>query len=263
MKKKLVRSAIMVLVPVVSVLLLSGCWLFDFTSSGSPTITISPNTVTNGQIGKTYKFTVTAKNIPSGTKKVTFDYSFGDGSANATGSEEATVSGGKASIEISHSYSANSAYGLTVAVSDDTDILATGYASVLIGTQSAGRNYTLTKADYDADAWVAANSGGYGITVDKWDISALPKGCKFDLSFNAQSVPDKYIIEYPDGTIVLDTGWRGDSSYAGPLYPGGIVGVGAGEEDDIFTKGSQSYFKVTIIGPDPGTAWGYSMRAHK
>ena len=203
---------------------------------------------------------MTAKNIPSGTKKVTFDYNFGDGSANATGSEEATVSGGKASIEISHSYSANSAYGLTVAVSDDTDTLATGYASVLIGTQSAGTDYTLT----DLDEWVAADSGGYGITIDTWDISALPKGSKFDLRFDTQGIPDKYIIEYPDGTIVHDTGWRGNSSYNGsPLYPGGVVGGPEGEEDNIFVKGSQTHFKVTIIGPDPGTAWDYSIRAHK
>lgn len=260
MKKKWVRSALMVLIPVAPVLLLSGCFLFGSNSSGSPTVTISPNTVTNGQIGKTYTFTVTAENLPLGAKTVTFDYSFGDGSTNATGSKDANVSGRKASITISHSYRADNAYGLTVAVSDDTGTLATGYASVLIGTASAGTDYTLTLLD----EWIAADSGGYGITIDTWDISALPKGCKFDLEFDAYSVPDKYVIEYPDGTIVLDTGWRGDSSYDGDsLYPGGVVGDGYGEKDNVFVKGSQQYFKVTVIGPDPGTAWDYSIRAHK
>ena len=261
MKKKWSLGVFLVLVPVLSVLLPACDFFFNTSPSGSPVVTINPSTVTNGQIGKTYTFTVTANNIPSGTRTVTFDYSFGDGSSNATGSKDAAVSGGKATIKISHSYSANSAYGLTVAVSDDTDLLATGYASVIIGSTSAGSDYEIT--DADMDEWIAADSGGYGITIDTWDISDLPKGCKFDLWFDTYDVPDKYIIEYPDGTVVLDTGWRGSASYDGdPLYPGGVVGDPTGEEDSIFTKGSQSYFKVTIIGPDPTTAWDYKIRAH-
>jgi hypothetical protein len=29
----------------------------------------------------------------------------------------------------------------------------------------------------------------------------------------------------------------------------------------MFTKGSQQHFKITVIGPDAGTAWEYSIRA--
>ena len=98
--------------------------------------------------------------------------------------------------------------------------------------------------------------------MDTWDISQLPAGCVFDFTFDTVGQPDKYIIEYPDGTIVVDTGWRGDSSYEGDsAYPGGIAGAGAGQIDAMFTKGSQEHFKITVIGPDAGTAWDYSIRA--
>ncbi|HRU78595.1 MAG TPA: hypothetical protein P5214_09410 [Rectinema sp.] len=235
----------------------SGSFNFEV-STPSSTVTVDPSTVTNGTVGQTYSFTVTADNIPSGVSQVTFNYSFGDGSATGTGSQTATVSNHSASITISHAYSAASAYGLTVAVSDGSTTLATGYASVIIGQINPGNDYDLTVLD----TWSAANSGGYGITVDTWDISQLPAGCVFDMQFDAYSIPDKFIVEYPDGHTAKDTGWRGDSWYEGdPLYPGGIAGTGAGQIDSMFTKGSQQHFKITVIGPDAGTAWEYSIRA--
>ncbi|OQB96151.1 MAG: hypothetical protein BWX81_01537 [Spirochaetes bacterium ADurb.Bin110] len=234
----------------------SGSFSFEV-SSGTPTVTVDPNAVTNGTVGQSYSFTVTADNIPSGVSQVTFNYSFGDGSVTGTGSQPATVSNHSASITISHTYDAASAYGLTVAVSDGSTTLATGYASVIIGQVNPGNDYDLTVLD----DWIAANSGGYGITVDTWDISQLPTGCVFDMQFDAYSIPDKFIVEYPDGHTAKDTGWRGDSYYEGPLYPGGIAGTGAGQIDSMFTKGSQQHFKITVIGPDTGTAWEYSIRA--
>jgi len=225
---------------------------------GTPTVTVDPSTVTNGVVGQSYSFTVTADNIPSGVNQVTFSYNFGDGSASGTGSQAATVSNHSASITISHTYSSSSAYGLTVAVSDGSTTLATGYASVIIGQVNSGNDYDLTVLN----SWIAANSGGYGITIDTWDISQLPAGCVFDFKFDTVGQPDKYIIEYPDGTIVVDTGWRGDSFYEGrPAYPGGIAGDIDDELDAIFTKGSQQHFKITIIGGEPGTVWYYSIRA--
>jgi len=112
------------------------------------------------------------------------------------------------------------------------------------------------------DSWIAANSGGYGYTKDTWDISTLPTGCVFDLQFDTVGMPDRYIIQYPDGVTVLDTGWRGDSYYDGnPNYPGGVVGGPTGEEDAIFAKGTQQYFTIVIMGGEPGTVWYYSMKA--
>lgn len=111
------------------------------------------------------------------------------------------------------------------------------------------------------EVWKAAQSGGTGVTVDNWDIGTIPSGATFDIRFNAYSIPDKYIVEYPAGSVVLDTGWRGSSSYNGdPRYPGGIAGPGQGQENDIFSKGTVDSFKVTVVGGHPGTAWNYEIR---
>ena len=109
--------------------------------------------------------------------------------------------------------------------------------------------------------WSASQSGGFGVTVDTWDISDIPVDATFDIRFDALNVPDKYVVEYPVGTVVLDTGWRGSSFYEGnPLYPGGIAGPGRGEELDIFQKGVQNTFRVTVTGAQQGTIWYYDMR---
>jgi hypothetical protein len=117
-------------------------------------------------------------------------------------------------------------------------------------------------APSDIGTWRAANSGGYGVTNDTWDISMLPDGVTFDIRFDAQTVPDKFLIEYVSQTY-LDTGWRGASSYQGkPSYPGGIKGPGRGQVDNIFLKTpGNNTFQATVIGGEPGTAWGYDIRA--
>lgn len=226
----------------------------DFVSVTSPALTINPASITNGTQNQSYTFTLNASGLPSNLSQVTFNWNFGDAT---TGNKAVSVSNGTATTTISHSYTASSAYGLVVTVSDGATTLATTHASVLIGTTNAGTDYDLTVLNQ----WQAANSGGYGITVDTWDISVLPTGCVFDLRFDAYSMPDKYIVEYPDGTIVYDSGWRGDSSYSGAAYPGGVAGTGYGEKLTMFAKGAQQHFKITIIGGEPGTAWEYSIKA--
>jgi len=224
----------------------------------SPSLTLDPASITSGTTNTAYSFTLTAEHIPTGVSQVTFDYNFGDGSSTATGSQSATVSNNTASITLTHTYTTSSAYGIVATVSDGSTPLATGYASVIIGTVTTGEDYDLTVLD----SWIAANSGGYGYTKDTWDISTLPTGCVFDLKFDTVGMPDRYIIQYPDGVTVLDTGWRGDSYYDGnPNYPGGVVGGPTGEEDAIFAKGAQQYFTIVIMGGEPGTVWYYSMKA--
>jgi len=219
------------------------------------TLSISPTSVTNGTVNTSYTFTLTAGSLPSNLTSINFNWNFGDGTADNTA---VTVSNTSATTTISHAYTANGAYGLVVTIDDGTNTLATAYASVLIGTANPGNDYDLTVLD----SWIAANSGGYGITVDTWDITSLPLGCVFDLRFDAYSMPDKYIVEYPDGTIVYDSGWRGDASYEGnPAYPGGIAGTGYGEKLAMFPKAAQQYFKITIIGGESGTVWEYSIKA--
>ena len=67
-------------------------------------------------------------------------------------------------------------------------------------------------------------------------------------------MPDKFIIDYPVGNRVLDTGWRGSAENNGdPLYPGGIIGGGNDEVLGAFSRESHDSFQVTVIGPDAGT----------
>ncbi len=142
----------------------------------------------------------------------------------------------------------------------DKNTLEDSLVLLILGDEVDTRDQVLDQCDQ----WTAAQSGGFGTTVDTWDISAIPSGAVFDFRFNAFSIPDKYIVEYPLGSVVLDTGWRGSSSYEGdPKYPGGIAGPGSGEELGIFTRGAVSSFKVTVIGVDTGTAWNYSVRCRQ
>ena len=114
------------------------------------------------------------------------------------------------------------------------------------------------------DVWSAAQSGGAGTTIDTWDISVIPLGASFDIRYDARSIPDKFVVQYPGTTVALDTGWRGNSSYQGdPNYPGGIAGPGQGEVSNIFTRGSQTTFLVTVTGPDPDTIWDYQIRCRE
>ncbi len=111
--------------------------------------------------------------------------------------------------------------------------------------------------------WKASKSGGAGTTVTHVDISKLPVGASFDMKFDAFSVPDKFIVEY-EGAVIFDSGWRGDQSYVETnpgLYPGGLSGSGAGTQAAMFNKNREDVFVVTVIGPESGTAWDYSIMA--
>ena len=91
-----------------------------------------------------------------------------------------------------------------------------------------------------------------------------PQGAAFDIRFDAFTLPDRFVVAYPSGTTVLDTGWRGSSAYEGdPDYPGGIAGPGQGQVDGMFTRSWQDSFTVTVTGPDPNTAWNYQVRCRE
>ena len=115
--------------------------------------------------------------------------------------------------------------------------------------------------DAECGDWMVAQSGGFGLTIDDWDISKVVDGAVIDFRFDALFIPDRFTIEY-DGEIVLETGWRGDASYDGdPLYPGGIEGPGAGQVDEVITKKpGVDELTVTVEGVDMGTLWLYWLR---
>lgn len=89
------------------------------------------------------------------------------------------------------------------------------------------------------------------------------------LIFDGQSIPDKFTVEWPDGsnTIVVDTGYRGQTSYqsdldaalaARSLPPETITAPGAGTA--TFTKGTASRFaRVRVFSPLPGTSWTFTL----
>lgn len=104
--------------------------------------------------------------------------------------------------------------------------------------------------------WSAANSGGAEGTLDRWDISKIPTGASFDFRFNAYSVPDKFKVEYPVGTVKLQTGWRGSNAPAGEV----LEGPGYFEKMGLFVKSSSNQFNVTVSGEQAGTLWNYSIR---
>ena len=190
---------------------------------------------------------------------VIFSWTFGDGTQAGT----ATVTidaDGKAILEVKHTYTHDGRYGIVLSVEDeDNNVLATTDFIVEIGDVDIA-DVTLLVCDGN---WQAGGAGGYGVTIDRWDISVAPAGSTFDLQFNAFSIPDKFIVEYAGLNKPFETGWRGDSAYDGePLYPGGIDGPGIGEALGVFTKGAANEFIVTIIGPGAGTAWGYDIRCN-
>ncbi len=209
----------------------------------------------SGELENEYPFTMEATGLPSNVSQVTFLWNFGDGSDQAVGEQQAAVQGGRAGITVFHRFVSEGSFGVYAVVQANGMTLADDTAMVAIG-EVPEREYDLTICN----SWQAAGSGGSAGTIDTWDITEIPKGAVFDLHFDAYSIPDMFLAEYPEGMLVLNTGWRGDTSYEGnPRYPGGISGPGQGAADGLFTKGKNDVFTVRVIGGEPGTAWDYQV----
>jgi hypothetical protein len=224
-----------------------------------PNIAVSPREIVNGKKDTPYQFTVKVLHMVVKDRTNGFDlgWNFGDGTAGQKG---ITAHRSPHTESLTHAYRNAGAYGALFQATFSSS-KASQVVPVYIELPKNENNYNLNICD----VWRAANSGGYGVTEDLWDISVIrpPSGQKavFDISFNTYSIPDRIFVYYPPGNLVLDTGWRGDPSYQGnPLYPGGIAGPGRGQFNNIFEKGSVDQFKVVVVGPDRDTAWTYSVR---
>ena len=224
-----------------------------------PNLLVTPTEISNGKKDEPYTFQLKVLHIlrNKGRDVLTLSWNFGDGTA---GQRDIIATRSPHTESLTHAYRNAGAYGALFQV-----VSVSGRASqvvpVYIELPKNENNYNLNICD----VWRAANSGGYGVTEDLWDISVIrpPSGQKavFDISFNTYFIPDRIFVYYPPGNLVLDTGWRGDPSFQGdPLYPGGIAGPGRGQFNDIFEKGSVDQFKVVVVGPDRDTAWTYSVR---
>lgn len=191
--------------------------------------------------------------------EVIFRWTFGDG----VGTGDAAVlvgEDGRALYEVSYSYANDGRYGLVLTVEDSNgELLAKKDFIVEIG--EVRRLMVRTKPCHER--WQGFEVGfGYGVTLYEWHISDWPTGSVIDFKYDAYNIPDKFIVEYPEGVVVVDTGWRGNSKYEGdPLFPGGIAGGGEGEVLEIATKleGHDSLY-FTVIGPNPDTEWEYWAR---
>lgn len=237
----------------------SGCYLVDkkkrtIREIKGPMVEINPNGIEDGEVNVEYTFDVTVRFLRSAHFPLQLSWAFGDGT---NGSDEIQSGGSPYSFELSHAYASPGAYALTVSAETSSGTASSRSVHVFVGER--------TERDYDlsiCDTWKAANSGGEGVYLDSWDISDIPEGAVFDIAFNTYCVPDKILVSDPDGVEVLDTGWRGCSSYEGdPNYPGGIAGPGQGFVGDLFQKREgQTRFEVVVVGGGPGTAWDYQVR---
>ena len=218
------------------------------------TLTIDPPGMTDGKLLVPYTFNFVVDDIPASTSDVVFTWSFGVGQSGVGNSGDVTSGTNRtASASSSQIYDSNGAYGLVVDVRDATTnaILAMNSVTVFVGP-SKERTNTLSSCN----VWTASQAGSEGVTVDSWNISAVPRDVVFDVSYEAYSIPDKFLVDYPINNVVLDSGWRGSSGNDGsPLYPGGISGDGDNDVYNAFLRLSFNSFRVTVIGPDPTTSW--------
>lgn len=160
---------------------------------------IDPPGISDAEVGQEYSFTFTARDIGSSVSSVLFSWAFGDGTAETSPSSMPVVSGQAAQVA-THTYTAEGAYGVGAEVRDaaTNEILASSSVTVTLGP-SIERNVTLDICD----TWSASQSGGEGVTIDDWDITQIPQGAVFDLRFDAFNVPDKFLLDYPIGNLVL------------------------------------------------------------
>lgn len=226
------------------------------------TLAISPPGLQAAKPGEVYRFHFEANGIPSNVKDVVFRWNLGAGSTGTGSSGTVPVNDGSASVSVDYAYDTQGGYGVVAEVRNisTNQILATHSVLVIVGQADVQRNITLEICN----TWSVSQDGGQGVTIDNWDISMIPQDAVFDLYFDAYSIPDKFLVQYPvGGNLVLDTGWRGQSFYDGSsLYPGGVSGPGSGTESGTFSRLSNDYFSITVIGPDSGTRWEYQVRCH-
>ena len=108
-----------------------------------------------------------------------------------------------------------------------------------------------------SSAW--AGSGGRGIFTITIDVGNGTGN--LTLTYNAYSVPDKFEV-YWNGSQVIDTGFRGSSSYNADLNALGYPNVsGTGSGSASFNKTTQSPGTITIIvtAPLEGTLWNATL----
>ena len=132
----------------------------------------------------------------------------------------------------------------------------------VLGTSHRTRHFVLREENY----WSNFAAGGTGETYDTWDVSQVPLGSTFDFKFHAHIIPDRFIVEYPMGFIIYDSGWRStDPTHENInhlLYDTPVTYPGEDRVENICVKTSQTKIRVIVFGAeeDHSTEWMYALR---
>ena len=106
---------------------------------------------------------------------------------------------------------------------------------------------------------IAVNGGSGGRGYFEYTIQLGFGTGNVSFTYNAYSVPDQFQVYY-NGSLVIDTGFRGDASYNSQLNALGYPNVsGPGSGSSSFTKPSAlpETCLVVITAPLVGTAWEF------
>ena len=106
---------------------------------------------------------------------------------------------------------------------------------------------------------IAVNGGSGGRGYFEYTIQLGFGTGNVSFTYNAYSVPDQFQVYY-NGSLVIDTGFRGDASYNAQLnalgYPN-VSGPGSGSSSFTKTSALPETCLVVITAPLAGTAWEF------
>lgn len=138
-------------------------------------------------------------------------------------------------------------------------------STVTIASQSGVFMITTEEGTSVACGSTASYSGGEAFPSETTIILGSDLG-NVVLNFDAVGVPDKFIVEF-DGIEVINTGYRGDTSYqstldaalaARSLPPEVITSPGAGTTSFVKSTPTTTAL-VKVFAPISGTAWSFTL----
>jgi hypothetical protein len=117
-------------------------------------------------------------------------------------------------------------------------------------------------------AGLGVNGGSRGVYVYEIELGSVIGEVSF--TYDAYSIPDRFILEWPIGTVVADTGFRGNSSYdddlTGTTFSPWCLpnceqtqGPGAGVLTFYKTSDLPTIGQLTVVAPFEGTVWDFGV----